>query len=627
MKNSVIIIAPTSEQAQDLEATAKACGMDVATKLVARLSELKSGTDVIETYLDLSRKLDALPCLSAWEITTGKICILCDVVNKDHLNLVTGAIDWSAVVAMLIVTHPEYAWTFQGVAGDGAHSDPFWNARKAGPDWGSGLQCTDIFGYSGLRRRIYLASEINDAETNFSSADIAGLAASADEETEFSLILAYALYRSGYAAIPTTSWEQFARLQEEHGHDLECLIEDMNLEFADLPGSLSRDKDVRADSIRNLRLRDEVVGGWQLPTAQGRSRRYVRLLVTSGGTAEFKARRTGGHRNHKPGYIGGEAAGLAANKAYLASKYGESAKVMGKPIQSISWLSEELAKPREKPKDDNGRPRISLGQDSEEPRPHGIPGKRALVAQRLTERSASVISLVPASLHQLVVGAVLANEAMKVAGLRVPTVSMSALRLREVAEVEMESIFYGIEYHASLGRRFDHIQSTVESIGKSYAVSERERSNVSNYQSVIQSLLEVLDRHSRSDEKNECLDELRPFILMQHARRTHWSIRPFAILGARYLTVAMNSAALILLFSALWLAFFCVLAPQFIPGNPVSAMITAAESYLFGPEQFLPEGAVDEPVGTRIYKMVCGVWGLLHTGLLISYVFTAIVRR
>ena len=94
---------------------------------------------------------------------------------------------------------------------------------------------------------------------------------------------------------------------------------------------------------------------------------------------------------------------------------------------------------------------------------HGSPGKLSLIATTLLWR-ANAIKKNASSAPELVRGAVLSSDAVELLGGKTPTLTFSAISLKNEFEVSAECEFMGAGYHFGLKTRLKELDDDVASV-------------------------------------------------------------------------------------------------------------------------------------------------------------------
>jgi hypothetical protein len=420
---------------------------------------------------------------------------------------------WAAVVAMLVLAFPEIQWVFntpyeppphfllreahflrESELGGRKHYMPFQTLHDKG--------FVPLFDPTQLRNNIRQKIKFSDEEGRWIAPYVPArprAAASIDEEEAYAYFNAYVAYRFGFRSHVVTSYAMMAVLLADDnqaespppGADISLAFEDVYLSFPDQrPGS-------------NLRARDD--------KREFRKLRGVpqRIFVTVG------------HHRTRAGRATSE-----ANSRYLreARARGLHWRMIFKPVSGIFdvWKKSGLRRAAEfkwPPEE---------ADYEEDYSGHSASGRLLLIASRLIQRAERVLQTtnsVPAAVH----GAVLALEALEYLGHRTPTTSLEALALKHKSEVQIECMFYGIEYHMDVKSRLKEIEQEVKSVGRWFRPRTRKLSTLNAEMRILSELVLIFRNYNQFDEEQECLARVRDLyrrLWFERHKRWAWLFYP-----------------------------------------------------------------------------------------------------
>jgi len=264
------------------------------------------------------------------QVPLSEIVVLVDDVSLAELNPVRSS-GWMSVLAMVILSFPEFRWVFGCIRQPVASTDSATDSDTASLAESHSLSSLfaarwePLFDPSGLRnhiRRLAKQTKAGDAdgETGNEPKPVAPylplrkrLALAIDDEWSYAYLNAYTAYRFGYCAHAVMTWGQMEWACKRDRKNGEWItIEDLHLNFADRPDRAENNK-----RLSNLIERDSIF------PALGKQNVKFRILVTSGQT-----------RASDP-------AKWQANRAYMEEKWGNRAKLIPKPFSGIFDLKKE----------------------------------------------------------------------------------------------------------------------------------------------------------------------------------------------------------------------------------------------------------------------------------------------
>lgn len=587
----------------------------LSESIVVNEKETNNAIAMVAAFHRISEKIDENSPDGLWELGSDGLTILCDPVDASSLSITANAPGWDQLIALLVVSHPDVNWAFLDIKNipPDAPDLKHYRIRSAIEKH----ELCELFDVNGLRQWIYYISGIqHDADGAIAYPSVRR-AVSVDEELSFAFMGAYAQYRAGYNAVPVFTWSQLT--QAAKLPSLHCTLEDLNAEFLDLPVRIK---------ISVLEERDKYLPQLGvLDAGLDSATKYVRTILTTGSSAS-------------------ESKILDENERYLESRFSGRSKLIYKPIQSIHSIIDHFqASSNEYENRNLGKAsqirraysdlKYFLGfyeakAISDHGQSHSIHGFRALLAQRLMDRAHAVSSAGGSFLYTNILVAVLCSEALRIIANRAPTLSIEALKLREVSEVSIESQFDGVGFDIDLASRFSDIYANLQEISKSYRAAEQYSSLSNHYRNIVQSILKEIDKSSRYSERIQCLNELRKYEFRDRTRKAHVSYRSFVAVFYWYFNSVLGSFRASIAGWGIWLGLFVLM--KFLLGHfgllSGFSYTDIVTTYLFGPQA--PDGLLDffqQSIVVRSFGIACGLVGLFHIGVLISHAFNFIDRR
>ncbi len=582
-------------------------------------------------------------------IDSRRATILVDAVRPSGLSLVRGSASWESLIAMLVITFPELRWMF-GYDGLAEERDRLSNVRIdftedektifegvfAGHDRYSAFHpwFDPLFDPTGLRELVRLQTNLDlermsvdagNLNTPFQLPRRRELSAVIEDEFDYAMLHSYTAYRFGFRTDVLNSWEQMeerfnvrspknpsanprkfpATLSIEERHKYRLILEDMRLQFADKSAKthLSR---LDEREIQCNRLWDE------------NDDSDFRFMISTGQESASDEL-------------------WALNEGYLYNKRHGVGKLFPKPIGGPFelWRTTELTKQLESGKAD-GFVSPPAKTSDERYSGHGAPGKLALVAGKLIDRSRRIAAKSD-SPSGFILSAVLANDAFEMLGGKTPTMSLEAIKLKHVAEVRAECSFIGAGFHSDLGDRFQEIYRFVESTCRWFHPSVRRAAELDAKATMCNELVKIYDEAGQAEERDYCLAQFR-----WNNRRLElleaWRRRNPIDLGLNclllYAELLLGSLKHIIIAFACWIAVFFLVTKYFVAMNQDLAVVLATQfdwmvgGAASGIESL--EKSTTSDVKARYHALIsiaANIVGVFHFGILISFFYSLISRK
>jgi len=597
---------------------------------------------------------------------TSNLTVLVDEFDTSRMNPLRYD-DWSALVAMLILAFPEVRWVFLVVLGmpegsvgknDGLTGDLARREREQRLwDLVSGLHGTQtltdergspLFDGYGLRRAVHermaLDWEADSRDARLDSGEIPhreSIAVVLDDETGFSQFEALMAYGRGFRVHAVASLAETRRLLGSDG----WLV-------ADARAEPSRDVRVRASesaklklSIEDLFLRFPDQGGIHLSRLEERDQHLSGLNVST--SAELRRRFV---------TVDHECSGRDVRKrrGEFFEKLRDAEEELGpvrprrreqvvrKPAADLYTLWDELGMDRalQRRGEEPGRrglaegfcwpPRLEREDDEDRAGGHSAPGRLLEIAESLLERASAGIKDA-SSVRETVRGAVLATQALELLGGRTPTLSLEALSLKHRFEVSAECHFVGVEYHPALGKRLEDIERNLEAMSRWLHRQRRKDFVLHGAAKIVTELIAILDAHGDFEEAEEGRDHLRRLhhqIGFRNARRRgnilRVLVRPFTIYMDWVLRSSARFVAAIVGAIALFALLFAATGEHALVADALYAAIRAMLAEVPTWQDLERTG---QPVALIVLNCLAAAFGLLNFGLLVSRLYSRIVRK
>jgi hypothetical protein len=477
----------------------------------------------------------------------NEVTILVDSVCPTQMSAVSEDTSWHNLVAMLVLTFPEVRWVFGTVVGDLILSEtPRNEARAEGLQSDlqtpskvhefplqdhnlvsllTALRRDPLFDPTGLREWVRHCTnsklqQLNDPQGNIEPFAIVRRlhqAAAIDEEIDYAYMHAHAAYRYGFRADVVSSWalmkdrfgEKGQEIKESHGYEL--LLEDMRLVFPDRPlkthlSDLKNGRGVECPLLANER--DD--SSWRFLITTGQDSLTSTLISDNERYLALKSPPRRWDLLYKP--IGGITD--LWQKCGLYKELGDSHSTGGNCLRQgnasgFEWPPEGLrnglgGKVTSSTKSEFRKSDKSGGYSYNEG--HGAPGKLVMVAASLIRRAAELqkAAISPAEFLRV---AVLATDAVEYLGGKTPTLSLTAIVIKNDCEVRAECAFVGTGNSFSLKRRFREISEEVEAVTSWY--HDAARASAEAKSTILNRLALVYREAGQVEEEHDCIVEFR----------------------------------------------------------------------------------------------------------------------
>jgi hypothetical protein len=546
---------------------------------------------------------------------------------------------WRAVVGMLVLAFPEIQWVLANQPG--VHVPSLVRERGGltpnhlGTDYNlEPLLRLQDYGFSPLFDGPGFVSAIREGVVAWGPAARnipvrQSRAVAIDDETPYAYLNAYATYRKGSTCYLVSTYKMMELLfKDSNGQPpVDLSFEDLFLGFPDM------DSDKLAE---RLNLKPSALHLSELVT---RDRAFP-------GLADVRVRAfvTVGHEHVSPGIV-------TSNKTYRGQKErhcGGGGRVrfieIRKPVGGIFELQNAIGADGPPP---IVWPPVPANQDTTVG--HSAPGRLLVVAQRLAQRAARILSAGPITPEQALYGAVLAMNSKEYLQHRTPTASLEALALQQELEVVAECMFHGVAYNRELEPRFEDIATEVHSASYWFAEQEQTATELNARITILGKLAARFREFNRIDEELDCLNEVRklhPELWRIQRVRSITQGGSARTIGKRlvsapacgaiwlgygaycYASKFMSSLATACLFLAAWIGAlgigFAVLQhPKMHCIERLGAGLGDAVISFFG----LGPPAADMQWWAWAPVFVAILVGFPHLGLVVAYLFSRLVRR
>lgn len=558
---------------------------------------------------------------------------------------------WNTLIAMLVLAFPEVRWHFLTLTGRPEESKESSTGKSALDRWqrfqalhGIGAlherRGTPLFDGYGLRQHvldcIFLREKVDPtgkrARITDSVPKRTKIATVLDEEEGYRWLLACMAYRHGFRVHAIASWREAEAL----------LGRDGKLTPPDNPSKAHGN--MAAEFALSL---EDWFLGYPDQTIRGMSKLdYRSEILPALGSKPPPLRRflTVGHELQADGQAERRSEQLAELRLAESSQTGKRVRkkqqVAYKPASGLYTLWKELGLNRdwtqecfESLADAKMRRCRGLAPDyvwpPNSPRQlngskedgHSSEGRLLDVAEHLIKRATRFIDSVN-TVTEAVRGAVLANHALELLGCQTPTVSVEALLLKHEFEVTAECQFVGVEYHLSMDERIKDIQTNLKPISQWLRKERREEFCLNAEAKILTRLVATLDEYGEYEESQVCQKRLRTLhhkIKNLHDRRTNpvlaillWPFRAYIEFVLRSLLHFSGALAIVTL-------LFCA---GFKIANPVHS--TGLHSTMLA---FFTVSFQDTNVATRLLSYSAAATGVLNFGLLVTYLYSKMIRK
>jgi hypothetical protein len=549
------------------------------------------------------------------------VTVFVDSIAPDKMDPINDNGSWNSVLAMLVLAFPESNWVFGIVEGDGydwAEMNSL--SSRAGKPWHSAL-----FDPTGLRNGVRgRANESRDGR-NLELPQRSKVAAAIDEEIHYALFHAYTAYRFGYRANAVTSWNLMKTLfgdtistdTKVSPHDMDLLLEDVNLYFPDRPQNThlssfepydeKGEEQGRAHHCRRL--------GYDVARVENST---FRIIVTSG-------------------HSGASSETMSANRKFVKTNKPGGWGFVLKPTGGMFdlWAKARLFERLQPPERGGiGGSRSGLAPSFSWPpkavenvsannAPHSAPGKLMLVASHLVRR-ADALRAEASTVEECIRGAVMATEALELLGYRTPTLALQALELKQWFEAKAEVAFVGVGHHFQLKRRFREIERETRVAARFHHRSRRDAAALDAAVTIANRLTLVFREAGQFDEEEECLRKLRWWnrkLSFRRARNRYHLWPGLALLA--YAEWMISSLGWLLLSVAGWMLLMALVWWTWT--MDAHSWEAAVKGTL---EAFIGSGIeTDQGPGIVFLSSFSAMLGFFHLGVFVSYLYSAIARK
>ncbi|WP_146679217.1 hypothetical protein [Pirellula sp. SH-Sr6A] len=581
------------------------------------------------------------------------VTVLVDSVRPNDLSLVSDAATWETLIAMLVVTFPEFRWTF---AYDGLPEvqDKSCLDRANFTEGDKTVECIfcwhnrysifhvwsdPLFDATGLRDWIRLktnldlermSSEAGNLNAPFQLPRRRELSAVIEDELDYAMMHAYTTYRFGFRTDVVSSWIQMEerfhidptgnaqtnsgntrlKLPIKKRHKYRVILEDMRLQFADKSAKkhLSR---LEERGIHCNRLADENDDSdFRFMISTGQESRSDDIWTTNKGFLKNKSNGVGG----------------------LLSKPVGGPFELWRTAKLDKLLPDGVA---------NGfdSPPAEIMEDLYDG--HGAPGKLALVARKLIDRARHKLSN-GLSVSDNILSAVLANDACELLGGKTPALSLEAIKIKHAAEVRAECGFVGAGFHFDLEDRLREINKFVHATCRWYHPSVRSYAELDARATICNELVKIYSDAGQSEEQDACLAHFRwnnrRLELLQSMAQ--WSLIGIALNSVLfYAEVLLVSLNRILFAFGLWIIVFCgitlvvnsLYATEQLGLREFPVLLATQLNWMIGGSangiSSLGKSSSDQELMLALVSIGANVVGVFHFGILISYFYSLISRK
>ncbi len=637
-----LILARSDRKAKGLAARLKSKGVgasaecdDSEPRVV--LWDGRDSLAVAQAYSVLSSRLED----AAYGHGSGgeSVTVVVEALKEpDLLNVVSENGGWESLVAMMVLTFPEFRWVF-GLWGKSAQRDDAsielgrqHDLALADDEWSDPLyDPTGLRNWVRERTNSYISKELRD---DLKLPVRENLAAVIEDEHVYRHFNSYCAYRFGLRADIVDSWKKmhrrFGSKNQSHGYWL--LLEDMSLNFAD------RKKPVKLHDLESERAEHCPQLGYADPkskTPQSETSQF-RVLVTTGQTrpGDTTFQRNIDYLRRKSRESGGFGEVVTKPASGIFDLWTQAGLMAGSNGVDARGFAPGFLWPPEDP-----------ASYEEKKDGHGSPGKLLLVAEKLIDR-ATRIGTDAISVREAVLGATLATDALELTGCRTPTTSLEALSLKHQFEVIAECQFSGVEHHLLIKDRLAELRKDVEAISKWFDEEKRERALLNGTMHIINQLIGILREYNQFSEEQECMVEARKlhstlWLAQQHGI-PRVILKPFVGYGQTLLASFPRFIGIvgvwIIILTALQFTFDYSLS-DFDLDHPIRSLGQATLTYI----ETLPQIAISYikadapltfPLTARGFpsavdwlNLIAVVSSFLHLGILVSHLYTIVSRK
>jgi hypothetical protein len=255
---------------------------------------------------------------------------------------------------------------------------------------------------------------------------------------------------------------------------------------------------------------------------------------------------------------------------------------------------------------------------------HSSPGRLLQIAEHLILRASAMTEAVD-GVSAAVRGAVLATQALELLGCKTPTLSVEALSLRHRFEVTAECKFVGVEYHLSVRERLNDIRRNLKAMAYWIHRGRRRAFCLNSEARILSRLVAIFDAHGEFEESHLCQLRLRT-LHRQISAAEDWR-------RGRFLRVMFWPFWMYVNWTHRSLAHFFWTMIAVIGGFTLLFHCSGIESYPMALDQtircMIDTSPVEKP--EHFYQALIGYAaagaGLVHFGILVSYIYEMVKRR
>jgi hypothetical protein len=582
--------------------------------------------DGIDLFATIARRLLQASGSDERGASAERVVILVDSVRPAGLDPVAEGTTWESLLARLILALPELYWVFGVVEGGSGLNSEADDQEEFSEifrehDLTALLQRPArpvLLDATGLRNFVRQQANrslrgrewrrvVSSVLPTFQLPIRSSRAAAIDEEVDYALLHGYAAYRFGFRADLVTTWRLMKSLfgeQAAQNHGYQLLIEDVRLRFPDKPN------DVHLSTLPTYFIEKEPNG----------REHHCPLLSNARDVSSWRILVTTGQSSPKEEVV-------AINDAYLSQKPNGRGRTLFKPVGGVfdlwhdAGLLEELDERlcEGYAKGFNWPPEALEDHWSGR---HAAPGQLTMIAAYLIDRAAG-LRMRTATLADSIRAAVLASDAVELIGGRTPALTLSGLALKHEMEVRAECAFVGAGFHFEVGRRLKAIEAEVSSVSEWFVDDRRQHAALDARAGIVNRLVLVYREAGQAEEMDECLAVLRS-VNRKMRRPKSWSPLAWLAHGVlAYGELLMTSFPRVLIAIGAWLAAFCFSARVFDHEGQNNWIAAAGKAFtwFFGGET---ANASSDAVAVALVAIPIGI---LHIGILISYLYSLIARK
>lgn len=532
--------------------------------------------------------------------------------NPDESLSIPFTFSSMALVGMLVLTYPEIHWILISSGECSICDRPGFkaihdhnmltiaNVAELLDDALTGVMCPPEFDPTGLRRLVrgFFRPAVDYADIQKA---IQGVGIVLDEEYSFASLVALATYRTG---IPTRliSTERLARhwlggqaagdtarpywpAGRDSGERIEISVEDVYVSF---PDSSNHD-------WASLPERDKVL--------EGLAASRKRYLLTVG-----------------QGRGGGERIRWKSNLQYLRRDFRNRSGVIHKPVAGVHQLLRITGLKRP------SGIRKRRGTDSCSDLGHSVEGRVALICENLLKRSSARLERAR-SVEAAIVAAVIAIDARALLASHAPTLALEAVALQHDAEVQAESSFIGIAHSLRIDLRIREIRKDCRRISRWFSRKTRLLNEINARLSIVDRIATRFASNNQADEAEECRGAARILRANYMACSSFSGVLTWPL--RMYIAQCLRSLGRFLFALLAWFMVFAWYLFSYRHESPPKCPVETSildTAYLFISGDVPPSSEACQQIPAGFMVFVC-VIALIHTGLLVSHIYTMASRR